>query len=60
MNTMMVVTCKVCRAWYSMDFEYGIDNEHYDMRTGELCSNNDDEHWMILEVPYREDWEYAN
>lgn len=58
-DEMMVVTCRVCRAWYSMDFEPAIDSEHFDMRTGELCPNNDDNDWMIISVPYREDWEVA-
>lgn len=60
MDDMIVATCRDCRAWYAMDFEEGIDNVHYDMRTGELCTNNNDERWMILVVPHREDWDYAN
>ena len=56
----MVATCKVCSAWYSMDFEDSVDSEHYNMRTGKLCSNNNDNLWHIIEVPYREDWEFAH
>lgn len=59
-ETMMVVTCRDCRAWYSMDFEEGIDDEHYNMRTGRLCPNNDNSNWDIREVPYREDWRYVS
>lgn len=43
-----------------MDFEEGIDNEHFDMRTGRPCANDDDADWTILEVPDREDWENAH
>ena len=60
MDTMMVVTCKECRGWYSMDMEESLDSEHWDMRTGKLCSNNDDNHWYIAVAPYREDWRFAN
>lgn len=60
MDTMMVATCRDCRAWYSMDFEEAIDDEHFNMRTGRLCPNNDASNWQILEVPYRENWRDAN
>lgn len=56
-DTMMVVTCKKCRAWYSMDYELPIYDDHFDMRTGQPCNNEYE--WDIQEVPYREDWRYA-
>lgn len=59
-DTMMVATCKVCRAWYNMDMEYGVPNEHWDTRTGKLCRNDDDDDWWIVEVPGRDDWEVAH
>lgn len=58
-HTMMVVTCRLCRGWYNMDFEYGLPDDHFDMRTGEPCSPGD-ENWYITEVPYREDWKFVN
>lgn len=60
MDKMLVATCRDCSAWYSMDFEEGIDDHHFDMRSGLDCTNNKGDRWMILEVPYREDWQYAN
>ena len=55
-DTMMVVTCKKCRAWYSMDFEYPLDDEHFDFKTGEECYASDND-WDIRTVQYREDWD---
>lgn len=55
---MLVVTCMKCRAWYSMDYEWGLPDEHYDMRTGEECIAGDED-WYIIQVPYREEWKYA-
>ena len=60
MDTMMVATCRTCRAWYAMDFEEAISSEHYNARTGRLCDNNEDNDWAIRSVPYREDWQDAN
>lgn len=60
MDKMLVVTCRGCRGWYSMDYEEALDSEHYNMRTGRLCPNNNDANWQILEVPNRDDWQYVN
>jgi hypothetical protein len=57
MKTMLVATCNKCRAWYNQDFEEGLDDEHFDPHTGEVCFNEYD--WHIVEVPYREDWRNA-
>lgn len=54
----MVVTCTKCRAWYNMDMEEGLDNHHFNMRTGELCPSDDD-NWVVDVVPGRDDWQYA-
>jgi len=58
-DEMMVVTCLKCRAWYNMDYEYHLDDEHFSPRTGELCVA-DDTDWDIRVVPYREDWRIAH
>lgn len=55
---MMVVTCRKCRAWYSMDYEYHLDDHHFNFRTGEECYASDYD-WDIVCVPYREDWPVA-
>lgn len=59
MDTTLVVTCLKCRAWYNMDMEEHLDDEHFDFHTGEPCLA-EDEDWYIIEVPYREEWQYAN
>jgi hypothetical protein len=53
-HTIMVAMCNKCRGWYSMDMEPSLDDDHFDMRTGEPCINEDD--WFIAVVPDREDW----
>ena len=58
-DTMMVVTCLECRAWYNMDYEPALYDEHFDMRTGKPCVNTDDKMWTIDVVPYRQDWRFA-
>lgn len=57
-RTMMVVTCRGCRAWYNMDYEPALYDTHFNPRTGEACEP-DDSDWHIIEVPYRTDWRYA-
>lgn len=56
---MMVTTCLLCRAWYNMDMEEHLDDEHFNMRTGEACHAEDSD-WFIVEVPFRPRWQYAN
>ena len=56
-HTMMVATCLKCRGWYNQDFEEGLPDEHFDMRTGEECLNPFE--WHIVVVPHRRDWRYA-
>lgn len=58
-DSMMVVTCRKCRGWYNMDYEYHLDDEHFDMHTGEVCVAGDDD-WDIAVVPYRVTWRIAN
>lgn len=42
-----------------MDMEEHLDDEHFNQRTGEVCIAGDEE-WEIREVPFRQDWRYAN
>lgn len=55
MKETMVATCIKCRAWYNMDMEYGLDDEHFNFRTGEPCIASDDD-WAIFAIPHRHDW----
>ena len=57
MDTMVVLTCKKCRGWYSMGYKDSLDDDHFDMRTGEPCNNLNK--WNVQVVPCREDWQYA-
>lgn len=41
-----------------MDFEEALDDEHFDMHTGEPCIAEDNE-WFIIEVEDRNEWKYA-
>lgn len=53
----MVVTCTLCRAAYNMDMEEGLDDIHFNPRTGEECEPGDNGWWIEL-VPYRDAWQY--
>lgn len=55
---MMVITCRLCRAWYNMDMEPHLADEHFNFATGEPCLAGDDD-WYIIQVAYRDDWAYA-
>lgn len=56
---MLVVTCLKCRAWYNMDMEPHLDDEHFNPRTGEPCTAGDED-WYIVDVTYRNEWRYAH
>lgn len=57
MSNTLVATCRKCRAWYNMDMEPHMPDEHFDMRTGEPCYNEDD--WYIVETDNK-DWRFVN
>lgn len=57
-SLMTVVTCSKCRAWYNMDFEPHLDDDHFNPRTGEPCHAGD-EGWDLRTVYYRVDWQIA-
>lgn len=53
-DTTIVAMCNKCRGWYNMDMEPGLEDDHFDFRTGDPCHNEYD--WFIMEVPDRVDW----
>lgn len=57
-SEMIVITCRKCRAWYNMDMEEALDDDHFDMHTGEPC-HADDTEWDMSFVSYRDNWRVA-